>query len=123
MALRTQISPALQALLCCAALTTGGACFARAPTLAQMDKDLLEVTVSQLQDFYAQHKYTVTQVLDWHLARIHRYDGIYRSIETLMESGARTDAAREDADAARGSAQRGLLWGVPIVIKANTSIE
>jgi Asp-tRNA(Asn)/Glu-tRNA(Gln) amidotransferase A subunit family amidase len=121
--LRTRISPALQALLCCAALTTGGACFAGAPAPAEMDKDLLEVTVPQLQEFYQQHKYTVTQVLDWHLARIHRYDGIYRSIETLMESGARKDAAREDAEAARGSSKRGLLWGVPIVIKANTSIE
>ena len=88
-----------------------------------MDKDLLEVTVPQLEGFYQQHKYTVTQVLDWHLARIHRYDGIYRSIETLMETGARKDAAREDADAARGSSIRGLLWGVPVVIKANTSIE
>lgn len=83
----------------------------------------MEVTVAQLESFYQQRKYTVTQVLDWHLARIHRYDGIYRSIETLMETEARADAAREDAEAARGSATRGALWGVPIVIKANTSIE
>jgi amidase len=121
--LRTRISSAQQALLCCAALTIGAVCVARAPTPADMDKDLMEVTVSQLESFYQQHKYTVTQVLDWHLARIHRYDGIYRSIETLMESEARKEAAREDQDAAGGSARRGPLWGVPIVIKANTSIE
>lgn len=102
---------------------TGAACRARAPTPAEMDQDLMEVTVSQLESFYQQHKYTVTQVLDWHLARIHRYDGIYRSIETLMEPEARNDAAREDQDAARGTATHGPLWGVPIVIKANTSIE
>ncbi len=83
----------------------------------------MEVSVSQLQDYYRQHKYTVTQVVKWHLARIHRYDGIYRAIETLMESDALALAAREDADAARGSVSRGPLWGVPIVIKANTSIE
>ena len=83
----------------------------------------MEVSVSQLQDYYRQHKYTVTQVVKWHLARIHRYDGIYRSIETLMESDALALAAREDADAAKGSAAHGPLWGVPIVIKANTSIE
>jgi amidase len=109
--------------LCCAALTTGAACLARAAAPADMDKDLMEVSVAQLESFYQQHKYTVTQVLDWHLARIHRYDGIYRSIETLMESEARKQAAREDQDAAGGSARRGPLWGVPIVIKANTSIE
>src|SRR6202041_1696871 len=39
--------------------------------------------------------------------------------------GALATAAREDVDAARGggSFQRGPMWGVPIVIKANTSIK
>jgi amidase len=88
-----------------------------------MDKDLMEVSIPKLHSYYQQHKYTVTQVLQWHLARIHHYDGIYRSIETLMESDALKVAARQDAELARGSKDRGLLWGVPIVIKANTSIE
>ena len=88
-----------------------------------MDKDLMEVTVPKLHGFYQQHKYTVTQVVNWHLARIHRYDGIYRSIETLMESDALNQAAHQDAQAARGANNPGLLWGVPILIKANTSIE
>ena len=35
-----------------------------------MDDDLLEVTIAQLEKFYASHKYTVTQVVQWHLARI-----------------------------------------------------
>ncbi len=83
----------------------------------------MEVSVAQLQSFYRQHKYTVTQVVNWHLARIHRYDGIYRSIETLMEPDALAQAAHEDLDAARGAVNHGPLWGVPIVIKANTSIE
>jgi amidase len=121
--LGTRNQPVLQALLCCAALVLAPACRASNAASSAMDKDLMEVSVTQLQSFYRQHKYTVTQVVKWHLARIHRYDGIYRAIETLMESDALAQAARDDADAAKGSAERGPLWGVPILIKANTSIE
>jgi amidase len=88
---------------------------------AQMDRDLLEVTIPQLQQFYTDRKYTVTQVVQWHLARIHRYNGVYRAVETVMESAALATAAREDQDGTAGS--RGPLWGVPMVIKANTSIQ
>src|SRR5580698_1228345 len=89
---------------------------------AEIDKDLFEVTIPQLESFYASHKYTVTQVVEWHLARIHRYNGIYRPIETIMEKEALAAAAQEDAQAAAGATQHGPMWGVPIVIKANTSI-
>jgi amidase len=85
-----------------------------------MDRDLYEVTVPQLESLYAAHKYTVTQVVQWHLARIHRYNGIYRAVETILEKDAMAQAAKEDAEA--GSAPHGPLWGVPIVLKANTSI-
>ncbi len=88
--------------------------------LAGIDKDLFEVTVPQLESYYASHTYTVTQVVKWHLARIHRYNGIYRAVETVMQKDALAQAAKEDAEA--GTAQHGPLWGVPIVIKANTSI-
>jgi Asp-tRNA(Asn)/Glu-tRNA(Gln) amidotransferase A subunit family amidase len=87
---------------------------------SQIDKDLFEVTVPQLESYYASHTYTVTQVVEWHVARIHRYNGIYRAVETVMEKDALAQAAKEDAEA--GTAQHGPLWGVPIVIKANTSI-
>lgn len=93
-----------------------------APSAAEMDRDLFEVTIPQLQALYAQHKYTVTQVVQWHLARIHRYNGIYRAVEKVMEPEALAAAAREDADAMSRTAVRGPLWGVPIVIKENTSI-
>lgn len=93
-----------------------------APTADIMDRDLLEVTVPQLERYYAEHKYTVTQVVEWHLARIHRYNGIYRAVEQVLQKQALETAAREDAEAARGGS-RGPLWGVPIVIKANTSIR
>ncbi|MEI9975434.1 MAG: amidase [Ignavibacteriota bacterium] len=66
----------------------------------------------------------MTQVVQWCLARIAKYDGIYRSVCSVDAKGALATAAREDADAARGGAnQRGPMWGVPIVIKANTSIK
>jgi amidase len=92
-----------------------------AAIMSTMDRDLMEVTVPQLQRYYAEHRYTVTQVVQWHLARIHRYNGTYRAVETVMERTALETAAREDAESAR--ANRGPLWGVPIVIKANTSIQ
>jgi amidase len=93
-----------------------------AHSAAEMDKDLMEVTIPQLQGYYAQHKYTVTQVVDWYLARIARYNGVYRAVEQVFDTDARALAAREDA-ATDGAAKHGPLWGVPIVIKANTSIE
>jgi Asp-tRNA(Asn)/Glu-tRNA(Gln) amidotransferase A subunit family amidase len=120
--MRTRVEFAVLALMCFAATSSGEPGFARASASAQMDEDLLEVTVPRLQSYYAQHRYTVTQVVRWHLDRIHRYDGIYRSLETVMEADALAAAAREDVEAARGAAVRGALWGVPIVIKANTSI-
>src|ERR1700722_3137226 len=86
-----------------------------------IDRDLMEVTVPQLQRYYAEHRYTITQVVQWHLARIHRYNGIYRAVETIMEKTALETAAREDAE--NGRANHGPLWGVPMVIKANTSIQ
>lgn len=93
-----------------------------APSAAEMDRDLLEVTIPQLERLYAQHKYTVTQVVQWHLARIDRSNGVYRAIETVLRAEALASAAREDADVGANSSRRGALWGVPTVIKANTSI-
>ncbi|HWW98312.1 MAG TPA: amidase [Edaphobacter sp.] len=90
-----------------------------------MDHDLLEITIPQLEVLYRSHKYTVTEVVQWYIARIGRYNGIYRAVQTLDEKGALATAAREDAEAKAGgsSFHRGPMWGVPIVIKANTSIK
>jgi hypothetical protein len=83
---------------------------------AAIDDDLLEVTIPQLEKFYASRKYTVTQVVEWHLARIAKYNGIYRAVQTLDARGALATAAAEDAAAAKSgsSLQRGPLWGVPM---------
>jgi len=88
-----------------------------------IDSDLLDVTVPGLHRLYSERKYTVTQVVQWHLDRIDRYNGVYGAIETVFRSEALAEAARQDADAAMGGGTRGPLWGVPIVIKANTSIK
>jgi amidase len=90
-----------------------------------MDRDLLEVTIPRLEELYRSHKYTVTEVVRWYMARIERYNGIYRAVQNVDVQGALSTAAREDAEAkAEGaSLKRGPLWGVPIVIKANTSIK
>src|SRR5690349_13392091 len=39
---------------------------------ADIDHDLLDVSVSQLHRFYEAKTYTVTQVVQWHLDRIDR---------------------------------------------------
>jgi Asp-tRNA(Asn)/Glu-tRNA(Gln) amidotransferase A subunit family amidase len=89
-----------------------------------MDRDLLEVTIPQLEQLYRSHKYTVTEVVRWHIARIEKYNGIYRAVQNLDLPGALATAAREDAEAKAGGKNfvRGALWGVPMVTKANTSI-
>lgn len=88
-----------------------------------MDRDLLEVTIPQLEHFYLIHRYSVTEVVQWHLARIAKYNGIYRAVETVDSAGALSTAAAEDAAAKHVGLKRGPLWGVPVVIKANTSIK
>ncbi|MEI8334964.1 MAG: amidase [Chloroflexota bacterium] len=113
-----------------AAIATVGTVFAaacratpRSPSSrATMDRDLLDVTVPQLHRLYAERKYTVTQVVQWHLDRIDRYNGVYGAIETVFRAEALAEAARQDAEA-RGEGARGPLWGVPVVVKANTSVK
>src|SRR4029079_10094480 len=79
---------------------------------------------TQLHGLYTAKKYTVTQVVQWHLDRIDRYNGVYGAIETLFRGESLAEAARQDADAAtRGGPGDGMLWGVPVVLKANTSLR
>lgn len=88
---------------------------------ASADADLLEATIPRIEAFYQSRRYTVTQVTRWYLARIHRYNGVYRAIETVDEEGALATAARLDRE---GPGQHpGAMWGIPIVIKANTSVD
>ncbi|HEY8996731.1 MAG TPA: amidase [Edaphobacter sp.] len=86
-----------------------------------MDRDLMEVSVAKLHRMYAEHRYTVLQVTQWYLDRIERYDGTYRSLLYVDRKAALARAAEEDA--MPQSQRKGALWGVPIVIKANTSVK
>jgi amidase len=117
---RLRVSPC-STLICSALILFSLAASAHAqPAPAGIGHDLLEVSIPQLEQLYATHRYTVTQVTRWYLARIHRYNGIYRSVETIDEKGALATAARLDK---QGPGDHPApLWGVPIVIKANTSI-
>ena len=53
-----------------------------------MDRDLMEITIPQLEQLYADHRYTVTEVVQWHVARIQKYNGIYRAVQNLDLPGA-----------------------------------
>jgi Asp-tRNA(Asn)/Glu-tRNA(Gln) amidotransferase A subunit family amidase len=85
-----------------------------------IDRDLMDVTVPRLRQLYADRKYTVSQVVRWHLDRIDRYNPVYGALETVLRDEALAAAAREDAES---GGTHGALWGVPIVIKANTSVK
>ena len=73
-----------------------------------MDQDLMEVSIPQLEQFYRTNKYTVTDVVRWHFARIEKYNPIYRAVQNIDKSGALATASRLDAEPK--SASRGLLW-------------
>jgi Asp-tRNA(Asn)/Glu-tRNA(Gln) amidotransferase A subunit family amidase len=118
-------SLAILQLVCYASLQAQTAPAKTSARQAAMDRDLLEVNIPEMERMYAAHKYTVTEVTEWYIARIRKYDGIYRSVEDLDAKGALATAAEEDAAAKKGGAsfQRGPMWGVPMVIKSNTSIK
>ncbi len=85
-----------------------------------MDRDLMEITIPQLQNLYQEHRYTVEQVTRWYFSRIARYNGIYRSVQTADVEGALATARAEDANQ---NGVHGPLWGIPMVIKANTAVK
>ena len=87
---------------------------------ARLDGMLMEIDIPRLQALYARHAVTVEQVTRWYIGRIARYDGIYRNVQTVDVQGALETARREDAQ--RGGVH-GALWGVPMVIKANTAVK
>jgi amidase len=111
--------------VCCLGAQAAASAVIAQSSGAAMDRDLLEVTIPRLERYYRTGKYTVAQVVDWYISRIRRYNGVYGALEYLNAKGARETAAREDAAAAAGgtSFHRGPMWGVPIVIKENTSVE
>lgn len=88
---------------------------------ALMDRDLMEIDIPRLQALYARHVYTVEQVTRWYLGRIAQYNGIYRDVQTVDVAGALETARLEDMRGFGG--EHGAMWGVPIVVKANTAVK
>lgn len=88
---------------------------------ARMTGDLMEIDIPRLHALYAQHRYSVTQVVRWYMGRIARYDGIYRNVQSVDVDRAMATARREDSQAATHG--HGALWGVPIVVKANMAVK
>lgn len=88
-----------------------------------MDRDLTDVTVDRLHALYREHRYTIAQVVQWHLDRIARYNGVYMAVQTVTAQTALAEANRQDMQAKQPGFYPGALWGVPIVIKANASIK
>jgi aspartyl-tRNA(Asn)/glutamyl-tRNA(Gln) amidotransferase subunit A len=98
---------------------------ANLPTLsaaeqARLDPLLLEIDIPHLQALYTAHKVTPTEVTRWYLTRIARYNDIYRDVQTVDAAGALATAKAEETEPV---AKHGVLWGVPIVIKANTAVK
>lgn len=95
------------------------------PPSTQMDHDLLEVSVPQLEDLYRHHRYTVRQVVQWHLDRIARYDAVYKTMTLVDREAALRRADELDAQLQRRprSVQALPLFGVPVVVKANMSVK
>lgn len=92
-----------------------------ATAVRSIDRELMEISVQELENLYAKHRYTVTQVTQWYLDRIAKYDGTYHALIKVDGNGALRRAAEEDASPK--DAKHGELWGVPILVKANTSVR
>ena len=95
-----------------------------APARDAIDRDLLDVTVPQLHRLYADKKYTVDAGRAV-APRSHRslQRRLRRDRDRVPARGARRGGARRTPRPVSGGGAHGPLWGVPIVIKANTSIK
>lgn len=98
---------------------------ANLPTLpaaeqARLDGLLMEIDIPRLHELYAKHRVTVEQVVRWYMTRIAKYNGIYRDVQTVNVDGALAAARAEDSDV---GGSHGPLWGIPMVVKANTAVK
>jgi hypothetical protein len=86
-----------------------------------MDRDLLEVTIPGLHALYVAKKYTATQVTQWYLNRIAKYDRPLNSMVVQLRERAMARAKQADATLASGAAV-GPLHGVPVTLKESFNI-
>jgi len=87
---------------------------------SQDQVDVFEATIPELQDAMATGRVTAAQLVDAYLARIEAYDQAGPRLNSIirLNPNARLEAEALDRErAARGP--RGLLHGIPIVLKDN----
>src|SRR5947209_10711041 len=115
--------PMIVGLLIALSLAARPAAAAPPTSAPGIGSDLTDITVERLHALYRTHRYSVRQVVQWHLDRLRRYNGVYKVAPAILADEALAAADREDAQARRPDFRPLALWGVPIVIKANMSIE
>jgi Asp-tRNA(Asn)/Glu-tRNA(Gln) amidotransferase A subunit family amidase len=98
------------------ALVAASLVVAAGPSGAQ-EIDVVELTVSDVQEGYRTGAFTAVDLTRAYLDRIERYESTYNAFVS-MNPFALADAAELDAEYAR-SGPRGPLHGVPVVIKDN----
>jgi amidase len=80
----------------------------------------LEATIPELQDAMAAGRITSVELVDFYLARIAAYDSTGPNLNSIIAINrkARDEAAALDAERA-ASGSRGMLHGIPVVVKDN----
>ena len=87
----------------------------------QINDDLASCDIATLTRFYREGRYSVVDVVRWHLDRIRRLEPTFNAFVEVYPAEALAAARAMDA-LPPDRKPRGALWGVPIVIKGNTSI-
>lgn len=81
-----------------------------------------KLSAKEIADGVRSRKWTASEVLEAHLARIKQYDGELNAVVTLCEDMARAQAVAVDAKIAKGEAP-GVLCGVPYLVKDNFCVD
>ena len=84
-------------------------------TATQAEVDIVELTIADIQEGFAQGRFTSEGLTRLHLARIEKYEPYYNAF-TSMNPAALVDAQAIDSRRAAGETL-GPLAGVPVVIK------
>jgi aspartyl-tRNA(Asn)/glutamyl-tRNA(Gln) amidotransferase subunit A len=87
-----------------------------------VDTDFAEVSIERLQVLYAAGTCTPLEVTQWHLDRIEKFNPTYNAFTELFAEEALECARRLEGEFRRSGGRNGALWGVPIVVKANTCV-
>jgi Asp-tRNA(Asn)/Glu-tRNA(Gln) amidotransferase A subunit family amidase len=110
------VAELLNVLVACLVLLLAGACTKSSNSLASP----LEATIPELQRAMETGQLTSVELVVFYLARIAAYDRAGPKLNALILENpvARDEAAALDAERA-GSGARGLLHGIPVVVKDN----